>query len=105
MFTSIRPIIRRATRSISFKQLKVSPCSLHQTQVCVLISMRIQIEIDPSVIKRPLPPASAPPLIQIGGEMVIMELQGDLTFEGEPGGKVIGLLGLERMVRHPPGSG
>lgn len=60
--------------------------------------MRIQIEIDPSIIKRPLPPTSAPPLVQIGGEMVIMELQGDLTFEGEPGGKVIGLLGLERMV-------
>jgi chromosome transmission fidelity protein 8 len=60
--------------------------------------MRIQIEIPPSLIKRPAPPASAPPLVQIGGEMVIMELQGDLTFEGEPGGKVIGLLGLERMV-------
>lgn len=27
-----------------------------------------------------------------------MELQGDLTFEGNPQGKVIGLLGLERMV-------
>lgn len=65
--------------------------------------MRIQIEIPPSLIKRPAPPASAPPLVQIGGEMVIMELQGDLTFEGEPGGKVIGLLGLERMASRRAG--
>jgi hypothetical protein len=35
--------------------------------------------------------------------MVIMELQGDLTFEGEPEGKVIGLLGLERMASRRAG--
>jgi hypothetical protein len=60
--------------------------------------MRITIEIPTSIIKKPGPSPSDPPLIQIGGDLVIMELQGDLTFEGNPQGKVIGLLGLERMV-------
>ncbi|BEJ03010.1 hypothetical protein CcaverHIS641_0101850 [Cutaneotrichosporon cavernicola] len=36
------------------------------------------------------------PLAEIGGELVVIELQGELSWEGEQAGGVVGVLGLDR---------
>jgi hypothetical protein len=38
------------------------------------------------------------PLAEIGGELVVIELQGELSWEGEQAGGVVGVLGLDRPV-------
>ncbi|BEJ10730.1 hypothetical protein CspHIS471_0101520 [Cutaneotrichosporon sp. HIS471] len=39
------------------------------------------------------------PLAEIGGELVVIELQGELSWEGEQAGGVVGVLGLDRPDR------
>lgn len=59
--------------------------------------MRIHIQLPTSLIKKSVPGPSESPIVQIGKDLIVIELQGDLTFEGGASGKVIGILGLERM--------
>ncbi|ORX38338.1 hypothetical protein BD324DRAFT_620478 [Kockovaella imperatae] len=49
-------------------------------------------QLDPSSGAGP----SSGPLAKIGGELVLIELQGELSWEGEQSGKVVGVLGLDR---------
>ncbi|KAJ9119097.1 hypothetical protein QFC22_003588 [Naganishia vaughanmartiniae] len=60
--------------------------------------MRISITI-PTASVRPSP-SSAPPLVQLGakGELLLLELQGELGYEGDPRGRVVGILDFERMT-------
>ncbi|BEI87466.1 uncharacterized protein CcaverHIS019_0101840 [Cutaneotrichosporon cavernicola] len=41
------------------------------------------------------------PLAEIGGELVVIELQGELSWEGEQAGGVVGVLGLDRPLPKP----
>lgn len=78
-------------------------------------TMRIHLELDPArvVKKTPAGGAAAPnflpahpagPLLKLGltpdghEDVVLIELQGELTYEGESSGRTIGLLGFERPV-------
>lgn len=62
--------------------------------------MRIHLTISPnSIATLPKSEPGDPPLVSIGKDLVMVELQGELKFEGEGLGKVIGVLGFERMVR------
>ena len=62
--------------------------------------MRISLTIPTSAIHAPAYTKTDPPLVQLAGtgELVIIELQGELNYEGDPRGKVAGLLSFERMV-------
>lgn len=62
--------------------------------------MRISLTIPTSTIHAPAHAKTDPPLVQLAGtgELVVIELQGELNYEGDPRGKVVGLLGFERMV-------
>ncbi|KAJ9103247.1 hypothetical protein QFC21_002670 [Naganishia friedmannii] len=59
--------------------------------------MRISITIPTASVRQP--PSSAPPLVQLGakGELLLLELQGELGYEGDPRGRVVGILDFERM--------
>lgn len=62
--------------------------------------MRIHLTLHPSAF----PPnatagPSSGPLAQLGGEVVLVELQGELGWEGEKAGGVVGVIGLDRPVR------
>ncbi|GHJ90245.1 hypothetical protein NliqN6_6647 [Naganishia liquefaciens] len=61
--------------------------------------MRISLTIPTSAIHAPAYAKTDPPLVQLAGtgELVIIELQGELNYEGDPRGKVAGLLSFERM--------
>jgi hypothetical protein len=63
--------------------------------------MRIHLPLQPQHFQ-PIPSSSSSssssPLIQLGGDLVIMELQGSLSHEGEKDGGVVGVLGLDRPV-------
>lgn len=81
--------------------------------------MRIHLTLDPShfVTAKPGGPSSsskisgigngntngAGPLAQLGGEVVLVELQGELNWEGDKDGGVVGVLGLDRPVSHSKG--
>lgn len=92
-----------------------------------LSTMRIHLELDPSRVLKTtskgssnaaiaaqpklLPGQSAGgPLLKLGltpdgqEDVVLIELQGELTFEGDSGGRTIGLLGFERPVSAKHGS-
>lgn len=61
--------------------------------------MRIHLSLEPShfaaqVVAGP----SSGPLAQLGGELVIIELQGELGWEGDKEGGVVGVIGLDRPV-------
>lgn len=63
--------------------------------------MRISITIPTAAVCQP--PSNAPPLVQLGakGELLLLELQGELGYEGDPRGRVVGILDFERMVSSP----
>lgn len=42
------------------------------------------------------------PLAKIGGDLVLIELQGKIEVEGDRANSVIGVLGLDRPVSMPP---
>jgi len=61
--------------------------------------MRIHISFPASLLKDgPAASNIDPPMAKIGGDLVLLELQGELDCEGDASGQVIGVLGLERMV-------
>jgi hypothetical protein len=63
--------------------------------------MRIHLSLEPShFAAQPVVGPSSSPLAQLGGELVIIELQGELGWEGSKEGGVVGVLGLDRPVRH-----
>lgn len=68
--------------------------------------MRIHLTLRPDHLNPIAGPSSvisasgsaSSPLVQLGGELVIIELQGELSHEGEKENGVIGVLGLDRPV-------
>lgn len=65
--------------------------------------MRIHLPLDPHHFARQsVAGPSSSPLVQLGGELVILELQGELSWEGDKAGGVVGVLGLERPVSQLP---
>lgn len=63
--------------------------------------MRIHLPLHPHHFVKPVAGAagsSAGPLAEVGGELVVIELQGELTWEGEHANGVVGVLGLDRPV-------
>lgn len=62
--------------------------------------MRIHLELKPELFAQPQPVAgpSSSPLMQIGGDLVLIELQGELSWEGDKSDAVVGVLGLDRPV-------
>lgn len=65
--------------------------------------MRITLTIPTSATQAPPQRKTDPPLVQLAGtgERVLIELQGELGYEGDPCGRVVGLLSFERMVSLP----
>ncbi|KAJ9105966.1 hypothetical protein QFC19_003301 [Naganishia cerealis] len=59
--------------------------------------MRISLNIPTASLLAP--PSGTPPLVQLGakGEMLLLELQGELGYQGDPRGRVVGILDFERM--------
>ena len=62
--------------------------------------MRIQLSLDPALLKAPVAGPSNLPIAQIGGELVLIELQGELSGEGDKSDGVVGVLALDRSVRY-----
>lgn len=62
--------------------------------------MRIHLSLDPSHLAQPVAGPSSGPLVNIGGDLVLIELQGELDHEGDKADGVVGILGLDRPVRH-----
>ena len=61
--------------------------------------MRIHLTLEPSLLAKSAPAGpSSSPMAQLGGEIVLIELQGELNWEGEKAGGVVGVLGLDRPV-------
>lgn len=60
--------------------------------------MRIHLPLHPEHFVVADAGPSAPPLARIGGELVVVELQGELGWDGDKAGGVIGVLGLDRPV-------
>ncbi|WWC90547.1 uncharacterized protein L201_005483 [Kwoniella dendrophila CBS 6074] len=58
--------------------------------------MRIHLQIHPSQFESQASSSSLSPLIQLGGDLVLVELQGELSYEGEKSDGVVGLIGLDR---------
>jgi hypothetical protein len=62
--------------------------------------MRIQLALEPSLFAKSVAAGpSSGPLAQLGGEIVLIELQGELNWEGDKAGGVVGVIGLDRPVR------
>nr|KIR49442.1 hypothetical protein I312_01597 [Cryptococcus bacillisporus CA1280] len=61
--------------------------------------MRIRLPLDPAQFRITPTNASSPPLVQLGGDLVLVELQGELTWEGEKSNGAIGVIGLDTPVR------
>lgn len=86
----------------------------HTSCACRVASLNLKFElVGPYIwldmrIHLPLPASffdassktkkDAPPIVQLGGELVLMELQGEIQVEGERAGGVVGVLGFERPV-------
>lgn len=61
--------------------------------------MRIHLPLHPHHFVKPSAPTpGAGPLAEVGGELVVIELQGELTWDGENANGVVGILGLDRPV-------
>lgn len=62
--------------------------------------MRIHLSLKPELFAQPQPVAgpSNSPLVQIGGDLVLIELQGELSWVGDKTGAVVGVLGFDRPV-------
>ncbi|RXK42344.1 hypothetical protein M231_00334 [Tremella mesenterica] len=57
--------------------------------------MRIHLPLSPDLLKPTvIDPES--PLVKLGGEVVLIELQGELSWEGDKSDGVVGVLGLDR---------
>ncbi|KAL1405820.1 hypothetical protein Q8F55_007498 [Vanrija albida] len=56
--------------------------------------MRIHLPLHPHHFAAA--PAAQGPLARIGGELVVVELQGELAWEGDRAGGVVGVLGFDR---------
>ena len=63
--------------------------------------MRIHLSLDAAHLHPPRSIAgpSSSPIVQIGGDLVLIELQGELSWEGDKADGVVGVLGLERPDR------
>ncbi|KAK8854624.1 hypothetical protein IAR55_003363 [Kwoniella newhampshirensis] len=65
--------------------------------------MRIHLPLHPHHFAQPSAGTSSssspPPLVQLGGDLVIVELQGSLTYEGDKSNGVLGVIGLDRPER------
>lgn len=59
--------------------------------------MRIHLSLEPSLFGPSI--SSGSPLAQLGDEVVLIELQGELGWEGGKEGGVVGVLGFDRPVR------
>jgi hypothetical protein len=68
------------------------------------IDMRITLTIPTTATQAPPTSKSDPPLVQLAGtgERMLIELQGELGYEGDPCGRVVGLLSFEKMVSAVP---
>lgn len=60
--------------------------------------MRIHLSLDPGHLAQPVAGPSSGPLVNIGGDLVLIELQGELNHEGDNANGVVGILGLDRPV-------
>jgi hypothetical protein len=60
--------------------------------------MRIHLSLDPKHLVQGVAGPSSGPLVNIGGDLVLVELQGELNHEGDKEGGVVGILGLDRPV-------
>ncbi|WVO14481.1 hypothetical protein L204_102116 [Cryptococcus depauperatus] len=58
--------------------------------------MRIHLPLYPHQFQKNPSNSSSPPLIQLGGDIVLVELQGELTWEGDKSEGVVGVIGLDR---------
>ncbi|WOO83213.1 uncharacterized protein LOC62_05G006736 [Vanrija pseudolonga] len=58
--------------------------------------MRIHLPLHPHHFAPAPAGAAGGPLARIGGELVVVELQGELAWEGERAGGVVGVLGFDR---------
>jgi len=63
--------------------------------------MRIHLSLDPKYLVQGAAGPSSGPLVNIGGDLVLIELQGELNHEGDKDGGVVGILGLDRPVSYP----
>lgn len=64
--------------------------------------MRINLPLHPHhFAKQPAAGPSTGPLAQLGGDLVLIELQGELSWEGDKTNGVVGVIGLDRPVRCP----
>lgn len=64
--------------------------------------MRIHLPLFPHHFAAPQDAAagaSSGPLARIGGELVLIELQGELQWDGDRANGVVGVLGFDRPVR------
>lgn len=64
--------------------------------------MRIHLSLDPKHLVQGVAGPSSGPLVNIGGDLVLVELQGELNHEGDKEGGVVGILGLDRPVSTLP---
>ena len=65
--------------------------------------MRIHLPLDPEHFNaEPKAGPSSSPIAQLGGDLVLIELQGEVSWEGDKADGVIGVLGLDRPVGDPP---
>ena len=61
--------------------------------------MRIHLPLHPRHVEQAAAAGpSQPPVYQLGGELVIIELQGELHWDGDKSNGVVGVLGLDRPV-------
>ncbi|WVQ95124.1 hypothetical protein IAU59_002218 [Kwoniella sp. CBS 9459] len=62
--------------------------------------MRIHLPLHASQFAAPVaaagPSSSSSPLVTLGGDLVLIELQGELNYEGDHADGVIGVIGLDR---------
>ena len=72
--------------------------STHTSDQTSLEAMRIHLSLDPKHLVQPVAGPSSGPLVNIGGDLVLVELQGELNHEGEKADGVVGILGLDRPV-------
>lgn len=63
--------------------------------------MRIHLPLEPSFFSsQAVAGPSSGPLVQLGGDLVLIELQGELGWEGDKANGVVGVLGLDRPVSY-----
>lgn len=94
------PIHRRTYSAHDYDSTRIRPhptsTSLRRRANWASI-MRIHLPLHPHHFAADSPAAGGP-FARIGGELVVIELQGELTWEGEKSNGVVGVLGLDRPV-------